>query len=628
MKLRKTLITLFATTALAACTGDNGKNGQDGDAGMNGKDGVDGTNGADGTNGTNGKDGTNGTNGLKGTDGYNGPSGEDGMDGQDGADGLKGTDGFNGPSGKDGKDGQDGMDLVGAPRLIRLVTTPLGSEVTGLFKTDNGELFFNVQHPSDTLPGDEPKASVGAWTGADADAFDPHMTPVAVPDPASAAAESAQVAVGSYQVLGRASNTVGGITLGEILAADGTTSIKQSNDPDFNAFIPSSADGSTGYLFTAWEDRPGALSRLELTKESDGTWTVGAGINVDFSSVNGTMINCFGSVTPWGTPMTSEENYEAENAQHWNDANYADGYPNYADVQNIQTYLGGTYPNPYDYGYIVEITDPTGTPTPVKHFVLGRLAHENAVVMPDRKTVYTTSDGSEQSFYKFVADAAGDLSAGTLYAAKLSQDATSDPSKAGFDITWIELAHGDDSTIAGWIADYDGFDETDYVDNSTNYIDDSEVSTWAGGGAADDRVAFLETARAARAKGATAEFTKMEGISINHDGVASGAVPFMYVAMSDVKETMADTAGDIQLQANRCGVVYRFGLTATYDVLRMEPAVSGGPYDSASTTNKCDLENISSPDNVLVLDDGRVIIGEDTGNHINNMIWLYNPQGQ
>src|SRR5690606_40878934 len=68
------------------------------------------------------------------------------------------------------------------------------------------------------------------------------------------------------------------------------------------------------------------------------------------------------------------------------------------------------------------------------------------------------------------------------------------------------------------------------------------------------------------AKGATVEFNKMEGININYAGAASGAVPFMYVAMADVAGAMADTEGDIQVDANRCGIVYRLGLHADYNV--------------------------------------------------------------
>src|SRR5690606_30173272 len=73
----------------------------------------------------------------------------------------------------------------------------------------------------------------------------------------------------------------------------------------------------------------------------------------------------------------------------------------------------------------------------------------------------------------------------------------------------------------------------DYVEGETNYISDDEVQDWVDG-LSTDAVAFLETLRAAEAIGATVEFNKMEGININYDGAASGAIPFMYVAIADV----------------------------------------------------------------------------------------------
>ncbi len=535
-----------------------------------------------------------------------------------------------GCDGDDGKDGANGQDLTAVPKLTRIATVPLGAEITGIYKTDNGDLFFNVQHPDDTLPAPENNAAVGAWTGVDFDNLDPRMAGVGVPASDSAEAKSVQVAAGSYQVIGRAGDTFGGqlpFGLAGIVTADGTSEIKQSQDPDFNAFIPTSADSSQGYLFTAFEDRPGAMSRIGLTRQADGTWGMTSAMNVDFSSVKGTMINCFGTVSPWGTPLTSEENYEAENAANWNNANYSSGYPNYADVKNIQTYLGGTFPNPYDYGYIVEITQPTATPVPVKHFTLGRVAHENVVIMPDNKTVYITDDGTDKGFYKFVSEKANDLSAGTLYAAKVTQDATKDPAKAGFDIRWIELGASNNAEISGWIAAYDGIDESDYVEGQTSYISDQEIADWAANGTGDDRYAFLETLRAAEAKGATVEFRKMESININYNAAANGSVPFMYVAMSEVRKGMTDDVGDIQLNENRCGVVYRLGIQADYNVTRMDPAVVGGNYD-ANAENRCDVNAIASPDNLIVLNDGRVIIGEDTSKHVNNAMWVYNPLGE
>lgn len=572
-----------------------------------------------------------GDDGKDGATGPQGPAGPSGAQGPAGADGATGPQGPAGTNGNNGTNGTDGEDLTAAPKLIRLATTPAGSELTGMFKTDNGEFFFNIQHPSDTLPGDESKAAVGAWVGVDVDTISTKMTPVAVPTPGTPDAQTTKTAAGSYQVLGRAGDTFAGALpfgFGNITNPAGSASVLQSVNPDFNAFIPNNVDGSQGYLFSAWEDRPGGVTRLDITRQNDGTWTVNNAINVNFGNVNGTIINCFGSLSPWGTPLTSEENYEAENTIRWNDMTYSTGYPNYADVLKIKEYLGGTFPNPYDYGYIVEISDPkSNTPVPIKHFVMGRSAHENAVIMPDRKTVYLTDDGSFKGFYKFIADSAGDLSAGTLYAAKVTQDATKVTAKAGFDIEWVELAHATNAQVEAWINEYDGIDETDYVEGSTNYISDAEVTAWAAGGAADDRVAFLETLRAAEAKGATVEFNKMEGININYNGAKDRSIPFMYVAMADITGAMTDNIGDIQITTNRCGVVYRLGLDLHYNAERMEPVVVGGAYDSASTGDKCDVNSIAQPDNVEVLDDGRVLIGEDTSNHKNNMLWIYNPNG-
>lgn len=530
-----------------------------------------------------------------------------------------------------GGDSDSDTPVAAAPTpasLTRLVTIPLGAELTGMEKTANGELFFNIQHPSLALPPEETRAAVGAWVGIDFNNLPNEITPVPVPDPTSAAARTTQVAMGNYQVLGREGDDfAGGLPygLGAIPNAANSASVKQSNNPDFNAFIPSNEDGSEGFLFSAWEDRPGAVSRLALQKAGN-SWIVNDALNIDFSSVLGTMINCFGSVSPWGTPLTSEENYEAENTARWNDATYSTGYPNYADVQRIQDYLGGTFPNPYDYGYIVEITEPTAAaPVPVKHFTLGRSAHENPIIMPDEKTVYLTDDGGFKAFYKFVADTAGDLSAGTLYAAKVTQDAgVTDSAEAGFDISWVELGSSNNADIETFIRSFDGIDESDYVDGETNYVDDADIAAYAAG-TGDVEIAFVETLRAAEAKGATTEFNKMEGININYEGAKDGSIPFMYVAMAEVRGSMADTDGDIQVSENRCGIVYRFPLEADYNVSRMEPVVIGGAYDGASTTDRCDSNSIAQPDNVLVLDDGSVLVGEDSSNHKNNMMWLYRP---
>jgi hypothetical protein len=62
-----------------------------------------------------------------------------------------------------------------------------------------------------------------------------------------------------------------------------------------------------------------------------------------------------------------------------------------------------------------------GVATSQKWFTLGRHSYELYLVMPDNKTVYSSDDGTNTAFYKFVMDTPGDMSSGSLYGAKLFQ---------------------------------------------------------------------------------------------------------------------------------------------------------------------------------------------------------------
>jgi len=494
-----------------------------------------------------------------------------------------------------------------AEQLTRIVTVPVGGEITGMFMHGD-DLFFNVQHPADDLPNEFAKATVGVISNADFGAGE-SILPEADEDK-----QKVVSSLGAYQILIQEGDFG---KIGHITGKSGE--IKVSNDPDFNAFVATGTN--EGYLFTNWEDRPGGMSRVKLSRAADGAWSANESdaMMLDFSAVGGTWVNCFGTLSPWNTPLTSEELYFDETAD-WNNK----GYKYISDVEALASYKG-EYPNPYDYGYIVEITDPAGTASPEKHFTLGRFSHENSVVMPDMRTVYLSDDGTNVVFYKFVADRAGDLSSGTLYAARMKQlaDAGTPAAEAAFQISWIELAHGNNAEIERWIRSFDGITQDDYADGKTSYISDEDVAAWAAGEAADDRVAFLESRKAAAAKGATAEFRKMEGVNINLEGARTGAAPYMYMAMSEVAKGMADDEGDIQVGANKCGVVYEMKLDGNFNVHKMTPVVAGGPYDGNDEANACATDNISNPDNIVVLGNGNVLIGEDTGAHENNAMWLW-----
>ncbi len=507
--------------------------------------------------------------------------------------------------------------------MTRIMMFPPNAEVTGMHIDANGNFFVNAMHPDD----DNYKATIGVING-----IDWNDLPNSVPELASSSSEwdiwhGIRTSYGDYQVLLQSGDNLSedGVA-GGIYAADDGNRLFISEKPDYNAFVPLNADGSRGYLYTAWEERPAGISQLEIEwNASSAEWDVLGGMMLDLSSVNGGWVLCFGSMSPWATPLLAEELYFT-NTKDWNDENYNYHY----DQERLADYLG-SYPNPYDYGYIMEIDNSATTePDFTKHLAMGRFSHENAQVMPDERTVYLSDDGYDTVLFKFVADTAGDLSSGTLYAAKVIQDDSSDSATTGFDVEWMEMASSSNSVIQTWIDEYDGITTADFIAGQNSYITDEEIRDWAEGrlnedlnddgtiGSADnDRVAFLESRKAAAALGASDEWNKMEGVGFNPN-----SPDYLYLAMSVVGYDMSDGLGDIDVTQNYCGIVYRMTLDDEWDVNRIEPVISGGPYTS-SATYECDVNNLAGPDNLLVLDDGRVLIGEDTGKHENNMVWLW-----
>lgn len=315
--------------------------------------------------------------------------------------------------------------------LKRFATVPVGAEVTGLRIAPDGTIFFNVQHPSPRAMYPYNRGVVGVVVGINAnDDFEEIAVPegddqltVLVPEGAT------------YQMLARVGDPLPGAPMGEsfgeIIRADGTTQFF-CNDPDGNMYLPTTSDSGEGYLYTNVECRPGGVGKLYIRRGDDGMWEVLEGEMVDFSGVMGTWNNCNASVTPWNTGLTSEE-YPSETPDDW-----ALGSSGGA----MSDYLGRPA-NPYDYGYNIELIPSSGVGTTVvKRYAMGRFSQEMAEVMPDGMTAYYGDDGSNRILYRFVADVAGDLSVGTLYAAKINQQ---DGGVLG--IEWLELGYGDDFEI-------------------------------------------------------------------------------------------------------------------------------------------------------------------------------------
>ena len=340
-----------------------------------------------------------------------------------------------------------------------------------------------------------------------------------------------------------------------------------SNDVDYNACVRINDDEA--YLYTAFEgaSRKGvsAISRLKLNRV-DGKWATDlcASKAIDLSSIEGAWVLCFGSTTPWGTELLAEE-YYFYNTSLWNHPNDydEDERPGFKGGNDVSYHMPkmmaqhlGKQSNPYRYGYMIEMDDPLADqPGLARRYAMGRFSHENGMVMADGCTVYMSDDDSAKYtnakynsnsggvLFKFVADRARDLSAGTLYAAKATQDAGVDAQTVGFDIEWIKLAHGDEATIAGWIDEYENIGPDQYVEGGTNFISDADVINWAEGKIGNDingdgrvgsypdnRPAFLESRKAAAALGASYEWNKMEGVAADGENV--------YLAISEVGISM------------------------------------------------------------------------------------------
>ncbi len=505
--------------------------------------------------------------------------------------------------------------------LTRIMMVPDGAEVTGLHVNSIGNLFVSAMHPDSPY-----KATVGVVNG-----FDWNDLPETIPELPSTSSQTdiwhgIRTSVGAYQVLLQSGDSLSsGEVAGGIYADDDGALLFTSEKPDFNIFVPTNSEGTEGYLYSTWESRPAGVSQLHIEwNDMSGEWDTLGGKMLDLGSIGGGWVLCFGTMSPWGTPLLSEELY-FEDTINWNNPNY-----NYHEDQlELADYLG-YYPNPYDYGWIIEVEDADSeVPEFERLYPLGRFSHENAQVMPDRKTVYLSDDEYGTVLFKFIAESEGNLDSGTLFAAKVNQDSGTNPATTGFDVTWVELGTSNSAEITTWIDLYDGIDTSDFINGQNSYISDQEINDWAEhrldedldgdgnvGSAADDRVAFLESRKAAAALGATAEWNKMEGVVFNEN-----SPEYLYLAMSDIRSDMTDSSGDIQLSENRCGVIYRLEVDNQWDVFRIEPVEAGGSYSSGL----CDVNRIAGPDNLAVLDDGSLLIAEDTNKHDNNMLWHWKP---
>ncbi|MBS0345750.1 MAG: DUF839 domain-containing protein [Proteobacteria bacterium] len=356
--------------------------------------------------------------------------------------------------------------------------------------------------------------------------------------------------------------------------------------------------------------------------------------NVDTSKVNGLWITCGASLSPWGTHLSSEE-YEP-------DAFVASNAQLKAFSKNL--FGNEATANPYHYGHLPEVTvNADGTGTIKKHYCLGRISHELVQVMPDRRTVFMGDDATNSGYFVFVADKENDLSAGSLYVAKVGAGFSLDPAAAAASLSWIKLGSASSAEIKALVDS--GIKPTDILDvRSTDPADASFKKVISNGKTEwvkvinEKAAAFLETHRYAAYVGASMGFTKMEGTTVNvKDKVAYSALQNCqdsmvvggkgYTAGNGISLDKALKAGAVMalnlkggLKDDKGAAINSEWMPADTKALLVGEDIAADALGNTGNPNK-----VANPDNLKFSEKMRTLfIGEDSGQHVNNFLWAYN----
>lgn len=215
---------------------------------------------------------------------------------------------------------------------------------------------------------------------------------------------------------------------------------------------------------------------FEMTGPAAGDARLRTAADPSGTRVLGTLNNCAGGTTPWGTVLSGEENFNqyfdtsagipAEHAASFARYGIVEG-PGRAWSSVDRRFDLSTEPHEaYRFGWVVEVDPMNPRSTPRKHTMLGRFKHEGANVSigkDGRVVAYMGDDERGDYLYKFVSTRKYRkgtsakarqhnmelLEFGTLYVARLTGDGTADGVYDGTG-EWIRLTSDTTSYVPGW----------------------------------------------------------------------------------------------------------------------------------------------------------------------------------
>ncbi|MEE9289738.1 MAG: PhoX family phosphatase [Alphaproteobacteria bacterium] len=199
-------------------------------------------------------------------------------------------------------------------------------------------------------------------------------------------------------------------------------------------------------------------TRMRLTGPAAGHDRLKTSQDPTGTIVVGTLANCGGGVTPWGTVLSAEEGFDdhfgkegkGEKGAEWsNHQRYGtQKKPYHSDWPRVMSRFN-VYKEDREanrFGWIVEVDPFDPKSTPRKHTALGRFKHEAAPVIVNRDgriVIYSGDDEREEYLYRYVSAGKYDpgdranslrlLEMGTLSVARFFDDGT---------IKWLPLVFG------------------------------------------------------------------------------------------------------------------------------------------------------------------------------------------